>query len=183
VKNIITIMKEIAPIRIPGAILRPWKRADAPKLAYYADNPRIAAGMRDLFPSPYTRDDAKRFIAMASGPSQNLILAIEVEGEAAGGIGIHPLIDVYRNTAEIGYWLAEPFWGRGIATNAVRALVPVAFEQFAILRLQAGIFSGNPASMRVLEKNGFVNEAVHRNAITKNGTVMDEMLYVRFREK
>lgn len=176
-------MKEIGPIRIPGAIIRPWKQTDAQKLAYYADNPRIAAGMRDLFPSPYTLDDAKRFIAMASGPSENLMLAIEVEGEAAGGIGIHPLNDVYRNTAEIGYWLAEPFWGKGIATSAVRALVPVAFERFAFLRLQAGIFSGNPASMRVLEKNGFVKEAVHRNAITKDSRVMDEVLYVRFREK
>ena len=84
-------------------------------------------------------------------------------------------------TAEIGYWLAEPFWGRGIVTDAVRALVPVAFEQTDIVRIQAGIFSNNPASMRVLEKCGFVREAVHRNAITKNGVMMDEVMYVRFR--
>jgi RimJ/RimL family protein N-acetyltransferase len=137
--------------------------------------------MRDLFPSPYTIDDATRFLSMATSPSPNLLLAIDVQGEAVGGIGIHPLKDVYRGTAEIGYWLAEPFWGRGIITGSVRALVPVAFGQGDIIRLQAGIFADNPASMRVLEKCGFVREAVHHNAITKRGRVMDEVLYVRFR--
>jgi RimJ/RimL family protein N-acetyltransferase len=137
--------------------------------------------MRDAFPSPYTLDDAHRFIAMATGHSPNIFLAIVVGGMAAGGIGIRPLDDVYRKTAEIGYWLAEPFWGKGIVTDAVRALVPVAFERTGAKRIQAGIFSNNPASMRVLEKSGFTREAVHRNTITKNGLVMDEVLYVRFR--
>ncbi|MCK9579832.1 MAG: GNAT family N-acetyltransferase [Methanoregula sp.] len=168
-------------IRIPGAILRPWGEGDAPALARHADNSRIAAMMRDGFPSPYTAEDARRFIAMAVG-SCNLLFAIEADGEPVGGIGIHLLDDVYRKTAEIGYWLAEPYWGRGIATGAVRAIVPVAFEQPDIIRLQAGIFSCNPASMRVLEKCGFIREAVHHNAVTKNGEVMDEVLYVRFRE-
>ncbi|MFA5266719.1 MAG: GNAT family protein [Methanoregula sp.] len=168
-------------IRIPGALLRPWQAGDAPSLTRYADNPRIAACLRDAFPSPYTPDDAHRFITMATGPSRNIFLAIEVQGEAVGGIGIHPLDDVHRRTAEIGYWLAEPFWEKGIVTDAVRALVPVAFGQTDIVRIQAGVFSHNPASMRVLEKCGFVREAVHKNSITKNGVVMDEVLYVRFR--
>jgi [ribosomal protein S5]-alanine N-acetyltransferase len=167
-------------IKTPGAILRQWHPNDAPSLARYANNPRIADHMRDLFPSPYTPDDAYRFIAMATAPSQSLLFAIEVQDEAVGGIGIHPLQDVYRGTAEIGYWLAEPFWGLGIITGAVSALIPVAFHQPGIIRLQAGIFSDNPASMRVLEKCGFVREAVHQYAITKNGVVMDEVLYVRF---
>ena len=170
-------------IRTPTAILRPWREADAVPLARHADNPRVASCMRDLFPSPYSLDDARHFIAMASAPSKNIFLAIEVGGEAAGGIGIHPLDDVYRGTAEIGYWLGEPFWGRGIVTDAVRALVPVAFRRQGLLRLQAGIFSSNPASMRVLEKCGFLREAVHRHAITKNGEVMDEVLYVKFRNE
>ena len=174
-------MTEPLQIRIPGALLRSWQESDAPSLARYADNPRIAACMRDVFPSPYTADDAYRFIAMATGPSRNIFLAIVVQGEAVGGIGIHPLDDVHRGSAEIGYWLAEPFWGKGIVTDAVRALVPVAFEQPDIVRIQAGIFSRNPASMRVLEKSGFIREAVHKNAITKNGEVMDEVVYVRFR--
>jgi [ribosomal protein S5]-alanine N-acetyltransferase len=175
------MMKEPLHIRTPGALLRPWKPEDAPSLARHADNPRISACMRDLFPSPYTLDDARSFIAMATGRSPGLLLAIEVQGEAAGGIGIHPLEDVYRGTGEIGYWLAEPFWGKGIVTDAVRALIPVAFAQSGIIRIQAGIFSHNPASMRVLEKCGFVREAVHRDAITKHGVVMDEVLFVRFR--
>jgi ribosomal-protein-alanine N-acetyltransferase len=170
------------PVRIPGALLRPWKEEDAPSLARYADNPRVSACMRDLFPSPYTIDDAHRFIAMAAGHTSDLMLAIEVKGEAVGGIGIHPLEDVHRGTVEIGYWLAEPFWGKGIVTDAVRAIVPVAFEQPGIIRIQAGIFANNPASMRVLEKSGFVREAVHRDAITKHGVVMDEVMYVRFRK-
>lgn len=139
--------------------------------------------MRDGFPSPYTRDDADRFIASAGDLDTNLFLAVEVEGQAAGGIGVHRLNDVYRHTAEIGYWLAEPFWGRGIITEAVRALVPVAFDLYPIRRMQAGVFSTNPASMRVLEKNGFFREAIHTQAITKNSQVLDEILYVRFKNE
>ena len=87
---------------------------------------------------------------------------------------------MYRRTAEIGYWLAEPWRGRGIATDAVRALVPVAFRRFDIVRLQAGVFSNNPASMRVLEQCGFSREAVRERAIWKNGLLLDEVVYVRF---
>ncbi len=165
-----------------GAVLRNWSPDDLPFLVRYADNPRVAAGLRDGFPSPYTTADAERFLAMATSPAgRNLLLAIEVDGQACGGIGIHPLEDVYRKTAEIGYWLAEPYWGRGIATAAVRALVPLAFGRYDLARIQAGIFSNNPASMRVLEKCGFVREAVHRNAVTKNSVTMDEVMYVCLR--
>ncbi|MGB9175934.1 MAG: GNAT family N-acetyltransferase [Methanoregula sp.] len=176
-------MTEPLLIKTPGALLRPWRQEDAPSLARHANNPRVSGCLRDLFPSPCTIDDAHRFIAMATGPIHGLLLAIEVQGEAVGGIGIQPLTDVYRGTAEIGYWLAEPFWGKGMVTGAVRAVVPVAFEKTGVVRIQAGIFANNPASMRVLEKCGFVREAVHRNAITKHGVVMDEVMYVRFREE
>lgn len=169
-------------IRTPGAILRPWRKEDASALARHADNPRISAGMRAGFPSPYTVGHARHFIAMAAGTGHALFLAIEVQGGAAGSIGIHPLGNVYCGTAEIGYWLAEPFWGKGIVTGAVRALVPVVFQRTSLIRIQAGIFSDNPASMRVLEKSGFVRKAVHRNAITKRGVVMDEVMYARLRD-
>lgn len=181
--NVPGIVKEPLHIRIPDAILRPWQQDDAPSLARHANNPRVAACMRDLFPSPYTIGDALRFIAMADDTSCCLLLAIEVQGEAAGSIGIHPLKDVYRGTAEIGYWLAEPYWGRSIITDAIQAVIPVAFGQPGLIRLQAGVFANNPASMRVLEKCGFAREAVHRNAITKHGVVMDEVLYVYLKEK
>lgn len=167
----------------PSAVLRDWRQTDAASLAKHADNPRIASMLRDAFPSPYTPADARAFIGMATGGTPDLFLAIEVFGEAAGGIGIHVLNDVKHRSAEIGYWLAEPYWGRGIVTGAVRALVPVAFERYGIVRLQAGIFSNNPASMRVLAKCGFSREAVHKDAICKNGVVLDEVMYVRFRQE
>ncbi len=167
----------------PSSVLRAWTPDDAGSLVRHANNPRIAAMMRDAFPSPYTWVAACRFINAATDTSSHLYLAIDVGGEAVGGIGIQPLDDVRRRTAEIGYWLAESFWGRGIATDAVRSIVPVAFAAFDIVRLEAGIFSNNPASMRVLEKCGFSREAVHRRAITKNGAVLDEVVYVHFGER
>jgi len=165
-------------IRTPTSILRNWTSGDIGSLVRHADNPRVAAMMRDGFPSPYTQEDGRRFVDLATAPGPRLFLAIEVDGEACGGIGIRLLDDVHRRSAEIGYWLSESCWGRGITTDAVRAIVPVAFGTFDIIRLQAGIFSGNRASMRVLEKCGFIREAVHSNAITKNGVTMDEIVYV-----
>jgi RimJ/RimL family protein N-acetyltransferase len=164
----------------PSSTLRDWTPDDAGSLARHADNPRIAMMMRDAFPSPYTLEDAQRFISMATEPTPNLFLAIEVRGEAVGGIGIHPMDDVKHRSAEIGYWLSESLWRKGIMTDAVLSLVPVAFKRYPIVRLQAGIFSNNPASMRVLEKCGFIREAVHRNAITKDGALLDEVMYVHF---
>ena len=169
-------------IRTPSSILRSWRKEDAPSLVKYADNPKIAGNMRDGFPNPYTISDAEQFLRMATGDKTALLLAIEIDGEACGGIGVHSFTDIYRKTAEIGYWLAEPFWGRGIMTTAVKAMVPVAFEHFDIVRLQAGVYSTNPASMRVLEKAGFEREAVHKKAIFKNGEILDEVVFVRFSE-
>lgn len=167
-------------INTPTSVLRPWRPDDAVSLVKHADNPRVASMLRDAFPSPYTLEDARRFIGMAT-ETPDLFLAIEVDNQAVGGIGIHVLNDVKRRSAEIGYWLAEPYWGRGIVTDAVKAIIPVSFGRYDIVRLQAGIFSNNPASMRVLEKCGFIREAVHRDAIFKNGILLDEVLYVRFR--
>lgn len=164
----------------PTAVLRDWRLADATALAQHADNPRVAACMRDGFPSPYTLENAVRFISFATTPGRQLLLAIEVDGETVGGIGVHPLDDVYARTGEIGYWLAEPYWGRGIVTDAVRAIVPIAFTEMGLVRLEAGVFSNNPASMRVLEHAGFVREAVHARAITKHGQLLDEVIYAQF---
>jgi len=165
----------------PTSILREWRASDAKAIVKHANNIRIASMMRDAFPSPYTHEDARRFIAMATEHTPDLFLAIDTGGETVGGIGVHVLNDVKQRSAEIGYWLSERYWGRGIVTDAVRAVVPLAFRQYNIVRLQAGIFSNNPASMRVLEKCGFAREAVHRDAIWKNGRLLDEVMYVRFR--
>ncbi len=169
-------------ISTPSCILRTWSVSDAPSLSIHADNPDIARNMRDGFPSPYTRDDADRFIAMAQEEKTAILLAIEVEGEAVGGIGIHPFSDVYCRTAEIGYWLSQTYHGRGIVTDAVRAIVPVVFATTEIIRIQAGVFHTNLASMRVLEKCGFEREAVHTQAIWKHGQFLDEHLYVLFKD-
>ncbi len=172
---------ESLQLDIPGVLLRPWREDDAESLALHANDPRIASCMRNGFPSPYTLNDARLFIETAIR-QENILYAIEVRGEAAGGIGIHRLPDVYCGTAEIGYWLGVRYHGQGITTAAVRGIVPVAFALPGIMRLQAGIFAHNAASMRVLEKCGFCREAVHRNAITKNGRVMDEVLHALLRE-
>lgn len=170
-------------ISTPSCILRPWSVSDAPSLTIHANNPDIARNMRDGFPSPYTRDDADRFIAMAQNQQTAIMLTIEVEGEAVGGIGIHPFSDVYCRTAEIGYWLSPVFQGRGIVTDAVRGFIPAVFEHTDMVRIQAGVFHLNLASMRVLEKCGFEREAVHKKAIWKNGKFLDEHLYVLFRDE
>jgi ribosomal-protein-alanine N-acetyltransferase len=164
----------------PGSVLREWSFQDAKSLARHADNPHIAAMMKDAFPSPYTLDDAYRFIARATSPSASLLFAIEREGEAVGGIGIHPRNGKRHRSADIGYWLSESCWGKGIITGAVRSLVPVVFGKWDIVRLQAGVLSNNPASMRVLEKCGFIRKAVHRNAVTKQGVRLDEVSFVNY---
>ena len=125
----------------PSSTLRDWTPDDARALlARHADNPRIAMMMRDAFPSPYTLEDAQRFISMATGPTPNLFLAIEVKGEAVGSIGIHPMDDVKHRSAEIGYWLSESLWGKGVMTAAGASACPVVLERYDIVRLQAGIF-------------------------------------------
>ena len=169
-------------ISTPSCILRPWSVSDAPSLTIHANNPDIARNMRDGFPSPYTRDDADRFIAMAQNQQTAIMLAIEVEGEAVGGIGIHPFSDVYCRTAEIGYWLSQPYHGRGIVTDAVRGFIPAIFEHTDIIRIFAEPFAFNAASCRILEKAGFICEGTLRNNAVKNGQVIDMKMYSNIKD-
>ena len=168
---------QVPRIQSDGFLLRPWDPTDAAALVKHANNPRVAAQLRDGFPYPYTAQDARRWLEMVGNNKEDLILAIEVQGEAAGGIGLHGMKDVYKYNCEIGYWLSETHWGKGITTEAVRAMVKFAFEQTQWLRLFACIFENNPPSMRVLEKNGFHLEAIHKKAVMKGGELMDEHLY------
>jgi RimJ/RimL family protein N-acetyltransferase len=163
--------------------LRPWRRGDEPALVKYANNPRVAANLRDRFPHPYTPADARDWIERAGRQQQPIAnFAIASAREAIGGIGIIPGEDVARRSAEIGYWLGEPFWGRGIATQAVEAMTAYAFSSFDLLRLGAWVFDGNAPSVRVLEKAGYVYEGRLRQAAVKNGKVLDLLLYARVRE-
>lgn len=174
---------QLPRVNLDKAILRPWHMDDAPALVKHANNPRIAANLRDGFPYPYTLSDAGKWLQMVDDNREDVILAIEVNGEAAGGIGLHGLKDVYRFNGEIGYWLSEHHWGKGIMSDAVEAMVEYAFTQTRWIRLFACIYENNPASMRVLEKCGFHHEAVHKKAVMKEGVLLDEHLYALLKDQ
>jgi RimJ/RimL family protein N-acetyltransferase len=159
--------------------LRPWRREDVPALARAANNPNIACNLRDRFPHPYTERDARAFVHSCLATSPPLSFAIVVDGEAGGGIGISPGSDVERFSAEVGYWLAEPLWGRGIAAEALDLLSAYAFREPNLLRLFALPFADNHQSVRVLEKAGYTREAVLRASAVKDGKVRDQALYAR----
>ena len=157
--------------------LRGWKESDIPALQRNADNANISSFLLDRFPHPYTMEDAVWWVDLMLKQDPFLNFVVDIDGELAGGIGIELREDVYRKTALIGYWLGEGYWGRGIMTEAVKLVAEYAFTHFDLIRLQAGIFSNNPRSMRVLEKAGFVKEGILKNAIVKNGVVLDEHVY------
>lgn len=171
-------------IDLDGVTLRRPRPDDAADLARLANDRNVWRNMRDAFPHPYTLEHAHGFIAR-NGVDQPVgsgcVLALEVEGRFAGACGLHPKSDVYARTAEVGYWLGAPFQGRGLATKAVGALVGLAFAQGPWVRLEAGVFSWNEASARVLEKNGFVRESVQRQSVFKDGQLIDAALYVKLK--
>lgn len=157
--------------------LRAWRETDLESLVQYANNPNIAENLTNAFPHPYTNENGEAFIKYASSANPLHIFAIEVGGEAVGGIGIHPQSDIMCKNAELGYWLAEPFWGNGIISKAIAQMVQYGFTTFDIVRIYARPFGTNIASQKVLEKNGFVLEAhIHEN-IFKNGVFQDELIY------
>jgi len=164
-------------IPLSRSTLRAWREGDDASLVRHADNRNVWRNLRDRFPSPYTAADAKEWIRAAGAESPVANFAIVVSGEAIGGIGLRLGTDIFRRSAEIGYWLGEPFWGRGIATEAVRAVSQYAFESFDLCRLEAGVFEWNPASMRVLEKAGYSREGRTRLSVTKDGRTGDHVLY------
>ena len=159
--------------------LRSYRADDADALARYANNRNISRYMRDAFPYPYTLSDANDWISLVMQQQPEANFAIASADEVIGGIGLTFRDDIHRRSAEIGYWLGEPFWGRGIATAALRSLTDYAFAHHDIVRLDAGVFEWNPASMRVLEKVGYVLEGRLRKSITKDGQTIDQFLYGR----
>jgi ribosomal-protein-alanine N-acetyltransferase len=161
--------------------LRGWLADDVPSLVRHANNRNVWRNLRDRFPNPYTLADAQAWVAIAGHRVPETGFVIAVAGEAVGGIGIELQTDIYRRSAEIGYWLGESFWGRGIATEAVRAMSEHAFAEFDLCRLYAKVFEWNPASARVLEKAGYTLEGRLRQSVTKDGQTIDEMLYARLR--
>jgi [ribosomal protein S5]-alanine N-acetyltransferase len=160
-------------------IVRPWRVNDAESLARHANNINIAKHLRDRFPHPYTSRDAHEFLKMITSTTAQTNLAIEVNGEAAGGLGYVPGNDVERYSAEVGYWLGETCWGRGVVTEALTLFTDHAFKELRVLRLFALPFADNVSSIRVLEKAGYEREGILRSSSVKYGKPRDQAIYAK----
>lgn len=167
-------------LRSEKCVVRTYHPDDAPSLAANGNNRRIWVNLRDRFPHPFTAEGGRMYINYcieADEPS----FAIEVDGQAIGGISLHLGQDVERIGAELGYWIGEPYWGRGIATAAIKLIVDYGFRERALLRIWAVPFATNLASCRALEKNGFTREGTLRSSAIKDGKVCDQHMYSRIR--
>ena len=159
--------------------LRQLKLSDAKELAGLANNKNIWDNVRDYFPFPYTEKDAEKFITSVNNTLLPLNFAIEFDNTFAGVISLVPMDDVYRKSAEIGYWIGEPFWNNGIGEVAVNLITDYGFNELNFIRIHAGIFEYNKASMRVLEKCGYKKEGVFKRSIFKNDKLWDEHRYAK----
>jgi RimJ/RimL family protein N-acetyltransferase len=158
--------------------LRPCREGDQADIVRHANNPKVALHLRDRFPQPYTRTDADEWIARVAQQSPVLNFAICVEDRLVGGIGLMPGSDIHRVSAEVGYWLGEAFWGRGIATCALCGITQYAFATFAELnRVFAYVEEDHLASVRVLQKAGFRREGRLIGAAIKQGLIRNQFLY------
>lgn len=157
--------------------LRRLTPEDAPTLAHLLNNKKIWDNLRDMIPHPYTESDGAFFVGLTQQENPPLTFGITHNGALCGVIGFLPLSDIYRFTAEIGYWIGEPFWGKGIATQAVQLATTYGFDTLGLNRIHTGVMAHNPGSMRALEKNGYQLEGIFRKNIFKNGVFVDEYRY------
>jgi RimJ/RimL family protein N-acetyltransferase len=161
--------------------LRSWLNKDLKPLVELANNKKIWQNVRDSFPHPYTTKHGEQWLSLNVGITPVLNFVIEVDGQFAGSIGMVPKTDVYRCNMEIGYWLGEPFWGKGIATKAIEKICDlIANDHPHINRIYAEVYETNKASMRALEKNGFHLESIRNKGVIKNGVLMDDWVWVKF---
>jgi ribosomal-protein-alanine N-acetyltransferase len=164
-------------LNLETCTVRSWRADDVASLVTHANNRRIWINLRDRFPHPYTKSDGQTFIRASRKMQPESNFAISLDGAAIGGIGFHLQSDVDRVSAEIGYWLGEPFWGRGIAAEALAAVTRYAIDAHGLTRLFALPFAYNAASCRVLEKAGYLLEARLRRSAIKNGAIVDQLQY------
>lgn len=165
-----------------GIHIRSFRADDADALVRYADNRNVSRTLRDRFPHPYTPNAAAAWLRHVAAAEPETAFAIASSDELVGGIGVELGEDVHRRTAEIGFWLGEPFWGHGFATSAVKAFTAWAFERFDLLRISGCVFESNPASARVLEKAGYQLEGRMRLSVVKDGKAMDQLIYAAVRD-
>lgn len=157
--------------------LRQFIPEDAPRMQELANNPKISNNLRDAFPHPYALAHAEGFIKHSREMDPPMVFAITYGDDYVGNIGLARGKDVYRNTAEVGYFIGEPYWNRGIATRALSLIVDYGFQELGLTRIHTGVYAYNTASMRVLEKCGFIKEGVFRAAVFKSGNTWDEHRY------
>lgn len=159
--------------------IRKFKPNDKYRMTELANNKKIADNVRDAFPHPYAVADAERFIRMCLRQKPVQVFAIEFEGEYVGNIALQRQVDVYRKTAELGYFIGEPYWNKGITARAVNLICDYGFRELDIVKIFSGIFEYNIPSQRVLEKCGFVREAILKADVFKNGKIWDEYRYAK----
>ena len=163
-------------------VLRPWHIDDLETLVSIANNQNIAKYMADVFPHPYSIENGNSFINLAindamKSPPTAVRFAITVNEKAIGGIGLHLQSDILRKNAEIGYWLSEAYWGKGVMANAVHQIVKYGFENLDIVRIFARIYGTNIPSQKLVEKCGFKLEGKYHKTIFKNNEFLDELIY------
>lgn len=160
-------------------VLRQWRPEDAGDLAETINNPNILNNLRDGIPYPYTVKDAEEFIGamLAADPANNFAFAVTVDDRAVGSISVSRCANIHSRTAEMGYYLGEAYWGKGLCTSAVRQACRHVFDNTDIIRIFAEPFSYNTASCRVLEKAGFLCEGILRKNACKNGRILDMKMY------
>ncbi|MEM7084673.1 MAG: GNAT family protein [Bacteroidota bacterium] len=163
--------------------IRPLKLSDKAELAKLANNKKVWDNLRDYIPFPYKESDAEFFINQTKKEVPKQTFGIEYKDKLSGVIGLVMQKDVYRKSAEIGYWIGEPFWGNGIATKAVELITNYGFDELDLNRIYSGVFEYNMASMKVLENNGYEREGIFKNAILKNNKVCDEHRFYKLNEK
>lgn len=161
--------------------LRDYTLEIAEAFTSYKNNPVIFNSGYDKVPNPYTLENAIDFITLQIKEEPATRKLIYWNNQFVGEIGIIILADVFRLGAEMGYFIAEPFWGNGIASKAIQLMIEYTFANFNIIRIEAGVFSFNKQSMRVLEKNGFYLESIKKNAVIKNGKILDDHIWVKLK--
>ncbi|MET0807319.1 MAG: GNAT family N-acetyltransferase [Pseudoxanthomonas sp.] len=164
-----------------GFVLRPWRQEDLDSLVRHADDPQVSRGVSDRFPSPYTREDGEEFLSGRVLDLSGPVLAIEIDGQACGGIGARPGQGERAHAAEFGYWLGRTHWGKGTMTGAVSVFTPWVMRELQLYRLYATVLGFNIGSAQVLRRNGFLEEGVQRAAVFKRGVLHDLRVFAKVR--